>query len=85
MCIFVQMFDHCLAPSTMGDGTGCDNMTAIIVRFKDGLIGDVAQHSVSQEGPKKRAAEDEPSDDQQDTKRQKVDDPLSSSVVTSSV
>uniref|UniRef100_U5EYB3 protein-serine/threonine phosphatase n=1 Tax=Corethrella appendiculata TaxID=1370023 RepID=U5EYB3_9DIPT len=29
-----EMFDHCLAPHTMGDGTGCDNMTAIIVQFK---------------------------------------------------
>lgn len=28
------MFDHCLAPHTKGDGTGCDNMTAIIVQFK---------------------------------------------------
>jgi protein phosphatase 1G len=25
---------HCLAPNTSGDGTGCDNMTAIIVNFK---------------------------------------------------
>lgn len=24
---------HCLAPNTSGDGTGCDNMTAIIVTF----------------------------------------------------
>jgi len=24
---------HCLAPNTCGDGTGCDNMTAIIVKF----------------------------------------------------
>ncbi|KAG8238083.1 hypothetical protein J437_LFUL018101 [Ladona fulva] len=28
------MFDHCLAPNTSGDGTGCDNMTAILVTFK---------------------------------------------------
>lgn len=28
-----EMFDHCLAPNTMGDGTGCDNMTCIIVLF----------------------------------------------------
>jgi protein phosphatase 1G len=28
------LFDKCLAPNTMGDGTGCDNMTAIIVQFK---------------------------------------------------
>ena len=27
------MFDYCLAPNTSGDGTGCDNMTCIIVDF----------------------------------------------------
>lgn len=80
-----QMFDHCLAPSTMGDGTGCDNMTAIVVRFKNGAIAEVGQHTSNPEGPKKRAAEDEPSEDQQEPKRQKVDDQLSSSDVTSSV
>ena len=26
-----QLFDHCLAPNTHGDGTGCDNMTCVIV------------------------------------------------------
>lgn len=78
------MFDHCLAPSTMGDGTGCDNMTAIIVKFKDGAI--VEAGSATTEGPKKRPAEEDPSqDEQQESKRQKVDDPLSSSLVTSSV
>lgn len=80
------MFDHCLAPSTMGDGTGCDNMTAIIVRFKDGIIAEAVQHTSNPEGSKKRAAEDEPStDEQQESKKQKFDDTLSSSVVTSSV
>ncbi|XP_052776689.1 probable protein phosphatase CG10417 [Mya arenaria] len=29
-----QLFDKCLAPNTMGDGTGCDNMTCIIIVFK---------------------------------------------------
>lgn len=29
----LQLFDHCLAPDTLGDGTGCDNMTAVIVKF----------------------------------------------------
>lgn len=28
-----ELFDYCLAPDTHGDGTGCDNMTAVIVRF----------------------------------------------------
>ncbi|XP_072382982.1 probable protein phosphatase CG10417 isoform X2 [Diabrotica undecimpunctata] len=33
-----EMFDHCLAPHTLGDGTGCDNMTAIIVQFKTNIL-----------------------------------------------
>ncbi|CAK1545306.1 unnamed protein product [Leptosia nina] len=74
-----EMFDHCLAPSTMGDGTGCDNMTAIIVRFKDAVIPEIGQAE-----SKKRAAEELP-EENQDVKRPKVDDPLSSSIVTSSV
>ena len=32
--LFFQLFDHCLAPDTMGDGTGCDNMTAVIAKLK---------------------------------------------------
>lgn len=28
-----MLFDKCLAPNTLGDGTGCDNMTCIIVTF----------------------------------------------------
>ncbi|XP_028037886.1 probable protein phosphatase 2C 11 [Bombyx mandarina] len=80
-----EMFDHCLAPSTMGDGTGCDNMTAIIVRFKDGAIAEIGQHNNTIVS-KKRTAEDEPSEEnKQEPKRQKTDDSLSSSVVTSSV
>jgi hypothetical protein len=34
---YFQLFEHCLAPDTMGDGTGCDNMTAVIVKFKPGF------------------------------------------------
>ena len=29
-----QLCDVCLAPNTEGDGTGCDNMTVVVVRFK---------------------------------------------------
>ncbi|XP_041450227.1 probable protein phosphatase CG10417 [Drosophila obscura] len=32
-----ELFDNCLAPNTMGDGTGCDNMTAVIVKFQPKL------------------------------------------------
>lgn len=30
-----QLFDNCLAPDTHGDGTGCDNMTCIIVQLNE--------------------------------------------------
>ena len=33
-----ELFDACLAPNTLGDGTGCDNMTAVIVRFKPSIL-----------------------------------------------
>lgn len=52
------MFDHCLAPDTMGDGTGCDNMTAIIVQFKSNIL--------------KRAATPEPGEC--DSKRAKTEE-----------
>lgn len=29
-----ELLDHCLAPDTSGDGTGCDNMTCIIITFR---------------------------------------------------
>ncbi|XP_067092390.1 protein phosphatase 1G [Osmerus mordax] len=31
--IVEELLDHCLAPDTSGDGTGCDNMTCMIVTF----------------------------------------------------
>ena len=34
------MFHKCLAEDTTGDGTGCDNMTCIIVRFKPDWIAE---------------------------------------------
>jgi len=27
------LFDDCLSPNTMGDGTGCDNMTGILLAY----------------------------------------------------
>uniref|UniRef100_A0A2K6TB68 Protein phosphatase 1G n=1 Tax=Saimiri boliviensis boliviensis TaxID=39432 RepID=A0A2K6TB68_SAIBB len=30
----IKLLDQCLAPDTSGDGTGCDNMTCIIICFK---------------------------------------------------
>jgi len=33
-----QLCDVCLAPNTIGDGTGCDNMTAIVVLVNQNAI-----------------------------------------------
>lgn len=30
-----DILDNCVAPDTKGDGTGCDNMTAIVVKLSD--------------------------------------------------
>jgi len=45
------MFDFCLAPDTNGDGTGCDNMTCVIIVFKD------LQSAAAEQTSKKRKAE----------------------------
>lgn len=46
-----QLLDHCLAPDTSGDGTGCDNMTCIIVTFQP--------HSTQSDETKKRKHQEE--------------------------
>merc|ERR1719278_2457524 len=34
-----ELFEHCLAPDTMNDGTGMDNMTAVIVKLRSSFDG----------------------------------------------
>ena len=65
-----QLFEHCLAPDTMGDGTGCDNMTAVIVKFKPGFVTlrDAATNGTATNGASARAAGEEPA-----SKRAKLD------------
>lgn len=53
------MFDFCLAPDTTGDGTGCDNMTCVIVRFNK-LHDD--EKDVIDEVSKKRKADSDAED-----------------------
>lgn len=67
------MFNYCLAPNTMGDGTGCDNMTCIIVVFNK------VQNSC------KRDNEDldvSASDEQQPEKRARVEEETATSTNT---
>ncbi|XP_018576216.1 probable protein phosphatase 2C 21 [Anoplophora glabripennis] len=53
-----EMFDHCLAPDTMGDGTGCDNMTAIIVQFKSNILKRSAAPEPGESDPKRAKTEE---------------------------
>ncbi|KAL1451930.1 hypothetical protein WDU94_006260 [Cyamophila willieti] len=41
-----ELFDKCLAPDSLGDGTGCDNMTCVLVRLQ-GNRGPVESHAHS--------------------------------------
>jgi len=47
--IIKELFDHCLAPDTMGDGTGCDNMTAVIAKLKPNAFSNKKQAGAQSE------------------------------------
>ncbi|XP_037084766.1 probable protein phosphatase 2C 21 [Pollicipes pollicipes] len=55
-----ELFDECLAPNTMGDGTGCDNMTCIIVRFLPSLAHVEAPAPTAVASAAQRPAEEPP-------------------------
>jgi len=59
-----QMFDACLAPDTAGDGSGCDNMTCIIVLFNDTLVDS---------GLSSRKRTDKQTNDEQPPKKQRLE------------
>ncbi|XP_071965767.1 protein phosphatase 1G-like [Antedon mediterranea] len=52
--IIEELFDACLAPDTSGDGTGCDNMTCIIVQLH--------QNTVTSAKKKRKVSEGDDSD-----------------------
>lgn len=78
--LHAQLFEACLAPNTLGDGTGCDNMTAVIVRFKAPLYERPALPAIAPATPNlKRSASsptpsaDDDADADQAVKRAKTD------------
>ena len=64
--ICLQLLDACLAPDTSGDGSGCDNMTCIVVLFNS--------DSSETENSKKRKIQEEKPDSESPDKRVKADD-----------
>lgn len=88
--IISQLFHNCLAPNTIGDGTGCDNMTAIIVKFKPALFQLPAGNNAEavaqpQKQSRKRSCEDGEAEAVSTAeKRQKIEDDLSPAAVDTS-
>nr|KAG5691478.1 hypothetical protein BaRGS_026253 [Batillaria attramentaria] len=77
-----ELFDHCLAPNTYGDGTGCDNMTCVIVVFNTEQTTCAAGDCVP---PSKRCAGDLDASAENTEKRPRVDETDGSSCVTENV
>ncbi|KAM4693351.1 protein phosphatase 1G [Discoglossus pictus] len=65
--IVEELLDQCLAPDTSGDGTGCDNMTCIIVRFQ-------ASSNSHTEASKRKLEQVESASGSDNTKKAKRDD-----------
>lgn len=87
----LQLFHNCLAPNTIGDGTGCDNMTAIIVKFKPDLFELPAPQNAEanaepQKMSRKRSCEGDGEAEplQNSDKRQKIEDDLTPAAVETS-
>uniref|UniRef100_A0A672L8A1 protein-serine/threonine phosphatase n=1 Tax=Sinocyclocheilus grahami TaxID=75366 RepID=A0A672L8A1_SINGR len=59
--IIEELLDHCLAPDTSGDGTGCDNMTCIIISFSPNLGSNMGE-STKKRKPEESTAEENGND-----------------------
>ncbi|KAG5266944.1 hypothetical protein AALO_G00238030 [Alosa alosa] len=59
--IVEELLDHCLAPDTSGDGTGCDNMTCMIITFVPYAGGNQAE-ATKKRKPEETEAEKNGSD-----------------------
>ena len=61
----------------MGDGTGCDNMTAVLVKLKPEFgkqqVADQATEESTEAGGSKRQATDDDQDEPQQSKKLKLD------------
>lgn len=80
-----------MAPNTFGDGTGCDNMTAIIVKFKPNLFDLPApQNAEAHAEPQVQSSRKRSCDDGEAEalptaeKRQKIEDDLTPAAVDTS-
>ncbi|KAB5581953.1 hypothetical protein PHYPO_G00181540 [Pangasianodon hypophthalmus] len=59
--VIEELLDHCLAPDTSGDGTGCDNMTCMIVTFSP-HTGTNMDENTKKRKPEEQASEENGND-----------------------
>ncbi|KAG7482293.1 hypothetical protein JOB18_018207 [Solea senegalensis] len=69
--IVEELVDHCLAPDTSGDGTGCDNMTCILITLQPHSSS--AQPDSTKRKHQEEADGTEPEANGNDSKRAKSD------------
>ncbi|XP_051235520.1 protein phosphatase 1G isoform X2 [Dicentrarchus labrax] len=70
--IVEELLDHCLAPDTSGDGTGCDNMTCIIVTLRPHPSPAHSEDTKKRKHPEE-AEGTEPEENGNDSKKAKSD------------
>lgn len=72
--IVEELLEHCLAPDTSGDGTGCDNMTCILITLR---VHPSTAHNQSDDTNKRKHEEEadqaEPEKNGNDSKKAKSD------------
>lgn len=57
--IVEELLDHCLAPDTSGDGTGCDNMTCMIITFRPHPCSEPSQSDDTKKRKKQQQQQEE--------------------------
>ncbi|XP_074523188.1 protein phosphatase 1G isoform X2 [Halichoeres trimaculatus] len=70
--IVEELLDHCLAPDTSGDGTGCDNMTCIIISLRPHPSPAQSDDTKKRKQPE-QTEETEPEENGNDSKKAKSD------------
>lgn len=80
-----EMFNKCMAPDTLGDGTGCDNMTCMIVRFDQKWLATCGATAAASNGNSTTAVAAADDGDDQSCKGDQQPEKSVSSVSSSSV
>uniref|UniRef100_A0A674MP52 protein-serine/threonine phosphatase n=1 Tax=Takifugu rubripes TaxID=31033 RepID=A0A674MP52_TAKRU len=71
--IIEELLDHCLAPDTSGDGTGCDNMTCVIITLRPHPSATNSEDTKKRKHQEEAGVTEEPEENGNDSKKAKSD------------